>query len=149
MAYAQEMLEGALIRKSNALDTAEVLTASAAVYGGYLVGKRFEITRILFYVTTDTAGTVPAQVEFNKRPTYNSAAGEILIGTLTIPSGAVAGSVIYKDVPPVALEVGDELSFEHTVAASGGVPAGAGFYGFVADLLPQTPANEANMIKSV
>lgn len=149
MAYAQELMEGALIRKSNALDTAEVLTAAAAVYGGYLIGKRIHIDRLLFYVTVATAGTVPAQVEFNRRPTYNSAVGEQLIGTLTIPSGLAAGTVVYKDIKPFVLEVGDELSFEHTVASSGGSPAGAGFFGFVADLAPETTINEDKMVESV
>lgn len=148
MAYAQELMEGAIIRKSNALDTAEVLSASPAVYGGYLIAKRIHVMRLCFYVTATVVSDVAVQVEFNRRPTYNSATGEELIGTLIIPSGTAAGQVVYKDIPLTVLEVGDELSFEHTVQASGGSAAGAGFYAFVAELAPETPMSEDNMIES-
>lgn len=148
MAYAQEMLHGALIRKSNALDTAEVLSAAAAVYGGYLVAKRITIKRLMFYVTAEVVADNVPQVEFNRRPTYNSSAGEVLIGQLNIPAGTPAGTVVYKDIEPMDLEVGDELSFEHITQAGGVGAAGAGFYGFVACLAPETPDNESNMIES-
>lgn len=143
--------DGALIRKSNAVDTAEVLTAAAAVYGGYLVTKQCKITRIAFYVTvTVAANTQTPVVEFNRRPTYNSASGEVLMGTLTIPTGTAAGKVVYKDINPINLYPGDEFSFEHiTQATDSGSAAGAGFYGFDLEEDPEYAGNQTNMVKSV
>ena len=141
---------GCFIRKSNALDTAEVLSASAAVYGGYLVTKQCKIKRLMFYVTTAVAADTTAPVvEFNRRPTYNNASGEILLGQLTLPDGAAAGKVYYKDISPVVLYPGDELSFEHvTQAVDGSAAAGAGFYAFEIEEDPEVPANQSNMVAS-
>lgn len=151
MAYTQESFQGTVLRKSNALDTAEVLTAAAAVYGGYLITRQCQVKRLMFYVTTTVASnTQNAVVEFNRRPTYNSASGEIALGTLTIPNGAVAGSVIYKDIDPITLFPGDELSFEHTVQATdSGAAAGAGFYAFEIMDDPEEAANQTKMVASV
>ncbi len=141
---------GTFIRKSNALDTAEVLSAAAAVYGGYLVTKQCKIKRIKFYVTLLVAASTTAPVvEFNRRPTYNSSSGEIALGTLTIPNGAAVGSVYYKDIDPVVLFPGDELSFEHiTQAVDASAAAGAGFYAFEIEEDPEVPANQSKMIAS-
>lgn len=139
---------GTILRKSNALDTPEDLSAAAAVYGGYLIAKQCKITRIAFYVTTAVVATTTAPVvEFNRRPTYNSASGEIALGTLTIPTGTAAGKILYKDIDPVTLFPGDELSFEHTVQAVGSA-AGAGFYAFDIYEDPEVVGNQADMIAS-
>lgn len=134
MGYTNKMGLGYLIRKSNAHDTAENLAASAAVYGGYLVTKPCQITEFKFYVTlaVDADNTAPV-VEVNQRPTYNSSSGEVQIASITIPDGTAAGKVMSKICdPPILLNVGDELSFEHvTQAVDGGTAAGAGFYDVV------------------
>lgn len=149
--YLEEGVSGAIIRKSNALDTAEVLTAAAAVYGGYLITQRIQVNRVMFYVTVTTASnTQNPVVAFKRRPTYNSASGEVTMGTLTIPTGTAAGKVMYKDIDPFILYPGDEFSFEQTVQATdSGSAAGAGFYAFFYQLDPEVPSNEGDMIKSV
>lgn len=131
MSYDKKMGLGYLIRKSNAHDTAENLAAAAAVYGGYLVTKPCQVTALKFYVTLAVdADNVAPVIEVNRRPTYNSSSGEELIAQITVPDGTAAGKVMYKRCdPPVLLQVGDELSFEHaTQATDSGTAAGTGFY---------------------
>lgn len=150
MAYVQEQLGLALLRKSNAHDTAENLAAAGAVYGGYLVTSQVKVKRLAFYVSTAiVAGTTAPVVEFNRRPTYNSSSGEVLLGQLTIPTGTAAGKVVFKDIDPVVLNPGEELSYEHvTQAADSGTAAGAGFYAVELILDPEVDANQSNMIES-
>lgn len=151
MGYPQEFLGQALLRKSNAHDTAENVAAAVAVHGGFLVCQGLTINRLMFYIsTTIAANNVAPVVEFNRRPTYNSSSGEILIGQLTLANGTAAGKVVYKDlVDPVSLVPGDELSYEHvTQATDSGTAAGAGFYGILAELEPEVPGNESNMVAS-
>lgn len=143
--YVDESFQGSIIPKSTAVFTAEDLTAAAAVHGGFLVMKQCKIKAIKFYVTTAINATTAPAVEFNRRPTYNSSSGEILLGTLTIPNGTAAGKVIVKEIDPVTLVPGDELSLEHTVLASS---AGAGFYGFEIMDDPEVVENQSNVIES-
>ena len=148
MAYT-ELMRGGLVRKSNAHDTAEVLTAAVGVYGGYLVTKRMVLKRFLFYVTADIAASTTAPKVVVKRwPAYNSSVGEVTCASLTIPTGTAAGKVVYKDLAPVEFFPGDELCFEHTVQTGDGTAAGAGFYDVIMDLEPEVPANESDMIAS-
>ncbi len=145
MAYVDESFMGSIIPKSTAVFTAEDLNASPAVYGGFLVMKQCKIKAIKFYVTTAINTVTAPAVEFNRRPTYNSASGEVLLGTLTIPNGTAAGKVIVKEIDPVVLFPGEELSLEHTVQAG---TAGAGFYGFEIMDDPEEIANQSNVIES-
>lgn len=141
MAYSEELLEGALKPLGSAVLDAEDLSA-AAVHGEYLCFRRVQVKRLMFYVSVATVGA--STVEFNRRPTAGSAAGEVALDTLTIPAGTAAGSIIYKDIDPVELQAGDGLSFEVTAAAT----SGNGHYGFDADLLPEYVANESDMTAS-
>ncbi len=148
--YTQESHVGAIVPKSTAVFTADDLAAAPAVYGGFLVAKQCQIKRIGFYVTVVClAGTTAPQVEFNRRPTFNSAVGEILLGTLTIPTGTAVGTVVYKDIDPVVLFPGDELSLEHTVqAADPGAETCSGFYVFEIQDDPEVAGNQSKMLAS-
>lgn len=150
MSYDKKMGLGYLIRKSNAHDTAENLAAAAAVYGGYLVTKPCAISEFKFYITLAmAASTLSAAVEVNRRPTYNSSSGEVLIATITLPDLAAAGKVYSKRFAPVQLSVGDELSFEHTVQCTdAGTAAGTGFYDAVLEVDYEADANQSNLVAS-
>ena len=143
MSYNNESQMGAIIPKSTAIFTAEDLSAANAVYGGYLVMKQCRIKRFTFYVTTAINTVTPPQVVIKRRPTYNSATGEITLGTIIIPNGTAAGKVMVKDISPVTLFPGDEISFEQTVQAG---TAGGGFYGFEIEDDPEYVLNQSNMI---
>ena len=150
MSYDQLSASHALLRASNAHDTAENVAAAAAVYGGYYVCYPIIIKRLYFFVTTAlVASSTAALVEFNQRPTPGSGSGEVLLGQLTLAHGTAAGTVVYKDISPVRLNPGDELSYEHvTTAVSTGTAAGAGFYGILYELAPEYVANTTDLSAS-
>lgn len=144
--YPQEMLAGALIRQSNAFDTAEVITAAAAVYGSYIAHYPIMVQRFTFQVSTAVVDLTSSIVAIQKVTVANVTTS---IATITIPTGTVAGKVLYKDFSPVKIGVGDKLQLAQTVqGALGGTPAGAGFYGFVASMQPEVMGNETNAVAS-
>lgn len=129
---------------------AETVSAAVAVHGEWLVATKLQIRRIMFYVTTAIAASVtPPQVAFKKRIIQGSASGGSTIGTLILPDLTAAGKVVYKDVTPVALEVGDVLALEHTVqAVDGSSAAGAGYYMWECELYPEYKSNQSDMVAS-
>lgn len=150
MAYPQEYVGGVVVANSNAFLTAENLAAATGDYGQYNIMKPIKVTRLTFVVSSAvTAGTTAPVVTFYRRPTFGSNTGRVAIGTLTIPNSASVGQVIYKDVNPVMINAGEQISFARTVqAADGGTAAGLGFYGFMSELKTETPANSSNMVAS-
>ena len=92
-----------------------------------------------------TAPTVAATVITGKRrPTPSSAAGEVIIGTLTLPLSAVIGNLYYKTGFSTKIFAGEEFVFDVTTASTAGA----------ADLIVQTepnwdiPGNSPKMILS-
>lgn len=150
MSYPRQMGLGELVRKSGAHDTAEVVSAAAAVYGGYLVTKAVELKRFSFYVSVAiVAATTAPVVKISRRPTFNSSSGELEIARLTLPTGTAIGKVVYKDVDPYQLLPGDELSIEHvTQAADPGTAAGAGYYDAILQSGPESDANCSALLAS-
>lgn len=151
MAYPQEVLVGAVVMKSpTAFATAENIAAAVGIYGQYIVMKPIKVARLEFAVATAvTSGSVSAAVTFYRRVTLGSTVGQVAIGTITIPNSASVGQVIYKDVSPVTINAGEEISMARTVqAVDAGTAAGTGYYGFVAELKTETPANGSNMVAS-
>ncbi len=143
MGYPQEIMVCAITRNSNAHDTAEVLTAAAAVFGSYSVHAPIAVKRLSFVVSTATSDLTASVVRLTKV----SAAGVTtsLSGNMTIANGLAVKKLVYKDFAPGKIGAGEFLQLEHvTQGGLGGTPAGAGFYGFVAELLPEFMGNETN-----
>lgn len=144
MGYPQEFLGGALIRQSNAFDTAEVLTAAAGVYGAVVPTVPITVTKFTFQISTAVSDLTASVVEL-QRVTIADVTSSI--GIMTIPNGAAVRKVYYKDVTPYVVDAGDKLQFNHkTQGGLGGTPAGAGFYGYVAMLEPENLVNQTNAI---
>lgn len=141
--YTEHFSTGRVVPVGTGVLGVEALTA-AAVHGEYAVLGRCKVRRIMFMVTT--APDAAVTLEFNRRPTLGSASGEIALGTLVIPSGTAAGTVVFKDIDPETLEVGDALALE--VANANSASAGAGYYGFELYMDPEYSGNEANMLAS-
>ena len=122
--------------------------ASSADHGELLCVKRCVVRRCLFGLTGEAAsGTTTAPtVIFTKRPTPNSATGESIICTLTIPSGGAIGKVYYKDFSPIVFEVGDSLEISHTVGV--GTPTGMGVWSLEVNEDPEYKSNESDMVAS-
>jgi hypothetical protein len=146
MGYPQEIMVGAIVRNSNAHDTAEVLTAAAATYGSYSVMRPIAVKSFSFAVSTAISDLTASVVRMTKVSAANVTTA---ITSLTIPNGTAVKKVIGKEFAPVKIGVGEFLQLEHlTQGGLGGTPAGAGFYGFHAEMLPETVANETNYTTS-
>lgn len=143
MGYPQEIMVGAIVRNSNAHDTAEVITAAAAVYGSYTVMYPIQVKRLSFAVSTAISDLTASVVRLTKVSAANVTTS--LSGNMTIANGLAVKKVVYKDFTPAKIGVGEFLQLEHlTQGGLGGTPAGAGFYGFIAELLPEYMGNETN-----
>lgn len=144
MGYPQELMAGALVKQSNAFDTAEVLTAAAAVYGSYVAHYPLMVQRLTFQISSavsDLTGSVVAMQKVSVADVTTA------IASITVPNGSAVRKVLWKDFSPVKIGVGDKLEFKQSVQGGlGGTPAGAGFYGFVAQLQPEYVSNETNYI---
>lgn len=141
---------GSIVPLGTGVLGAETVSAAVAVHGEYLIGRRCTIKRIRFHVTTEIANdTIAAQVAFKKRPTPGSSTSSTTIGTLTLADATAVGKVVYKDVEPVVLNVGDSLCLEHTVQGTDGtLAAGAGYYSFELSDSPEALANESDLVAS-
>lgn len=148
--YPNKSASMALMRRSNAFDTAENLAAAVAVHGGYIVMRPIKVTGFYFAVTTLVeADNVAPVVEVNRRPTIASSSSEVQLATLTIPEATAVGKVLYKNIEPVLCYPGDELSFEHiTQATDSGTAAGAGFYGVDYEVVSEAVANCGDWVAS-
>ncbi len=121
--------------------------AASADHGEMICVKACTVKRIMFIVVGEAiAGATPPTVVFKKRPTPLSATGETAIGTLTLPAATAIGKVVYKDIDPVQLAVGDSVEIAHTVGVTG--PTGIGFWGMEMNDCPDTPANNTDMVAS-
>jgi hypothetical protein len=144
MAYPQEISVGALVPTSTAFGTAEVLTAAAAVYGAYCAHYPVIVKRLSFHVSTAISDLTASVVRLTK-VTQGNVTSVLGGSTMTISNGLAARKVVYKDCTPTEIGVGDLLQFEHlTQGGLGGTPAGAGYYGFLAELSPEFMTNETN-----
>jgi hypothetical protein len=143
MGYPQEIMAGAITRNSSAHDTAEVLTAAAATYGSYSVHQPILVKRLSFVVSTAISDLTASIVRLTKVSAANVTTS--LSGSMTIANGLAVKKVVYKDFTPAKVGAGEFLQLEHvTQGGLGGTPAGAGFYGFSAELLPESLTNETN-----
>lgn len=146
MGYPQEILAGAVVRQSNAFDTAQSITAAAAVYGSYVAHYPILVQRFTFQVSTTVSDLTSSVVEMQKVTVADVTSS---ITTITVPNGTAARKVLKSDFSPVKIGIGDKLQFKlKTQGGLGGTPAGAGFHGFVASLQPEVAGNETNSITS-
>ena len=143
MAYSEEFISPAVVPTS-APSSAQSL-ASVADMLVFNIGESLKLTRIMVEVSTAVVSTAPAVVTVYQRPTYGSTAGQIAIGTLSIPGGTAAGKILYKNVESVKLVPGQQLAFACTTAATS---SGAGLSMFKGFIVSEVPSNVANMIAS-
>lgn len=78
------------------------------------------------------------------RPLIASAAGEVVIGTLSIPINAAIGNVYYKRVDNVKCTPGGEV----VVQTDGGGTVGTASVGIMANPTWDSPGNNAKMFAS-
>lgn len=150
MSYDLCVLAGALQPVDTAGKSYINSVGSTGVGGEIVTMKRVEVRRIYYAVKiASLTGTANAVITFRIRPIFGSTSGQSTIGTLTIPTGAAIGQVIYKDVTPVAVNAGSTVAFDLTTAGTdSGSATGTGMCGIDAYLLPEDRLNETKMVAS-
>lgn len=148
MAYTEEFSSGSIFPLTTAVAGSIDLT-TAAVNGEFALLRHARVKKLMFLVTTAVVGTSNgATVTFTRRITPGSDTGAVVLGTLIIPAGTAIGKVMYKDITPTNMSVGDTIKCAVTTAAAGGSPAGTGYYAFEVYMDAETSLNEADMIAS-
>lgn len=147
MAYPQEIFSGAIEGLAGtAFSTAQNFTAAANVWGSCIAHYPFMVQRFTLRISTAVSDLTSSVVALQKVTVGNVTAE---LGTITIPNGTGAGKMLYANVSPTKIGVGDKLQFKlKTQGGLGGTPAGAGFIGFFASLQPEDLTNETNAIVS-
>jgi hypothetical protein len=150
MSYDRLALDKCLHLGSGTITTAANLAATAADWIVYNVQAPIVIRRISIFISTAvTAGNTAPIVSVYSRPTTASSAGQVTIGTLTVPNGTAAGKVVYKELSSVRVQAGYDLALAVTTkAGDAGTAAGAGFVGFMYEYDPEVPADQTKMIAS-
>lgn len=111
------------------LATAINLTAATGDKSIWNAFHPLEVSRVGILITTATnydTQTAAAVVAFDRRVTYGSDTGRIEMGRITIPDGAVAGTVYYLDIPngedndAGEVRAGGQIVCEVVTAGTGG-----------------------------
>lgn len=121
---------------------------SAAVHGEYVCIEQCALKRIAFAVSVAVVSSGASVVAFKKRTAIGVTAGEVTLGSLSIPAGTAAGKVVVKEINEAILAPGEVLALEVTTAAAGGGAAGQGYYGYVLEEDPEYVLNQANVVVS-
>lgn len=124
------------------------LTAAAVHTTFKSVCSQMDVTALFALVTTAVVSTGAVAVSFWRRPVFGSTAGQVLLGTLSIPAGTAAGKVLYKEISPTQVNPGEQISYEVTTAAAGGGAAGAALFDLELSDSPEAHGNQLNMIAS-
>lgn len=143
MGYGNESMMGGVV--GDAAGLATIPLQSVADKTSAYVLHPCTVHRICAMVTLAPTA-VAAVVNLDRLPTPGAVAPQrTTIGSITIPIGTPAGKVVYKDIEPVDLDMGDTLTFALGVASTAGAAI------LAAILIPraETPANQADAVKSV
>lgn len=124
---------------------ADVSGAADPVTGARLFpGRTPMVVKALWATITTQVTTLANTLTFKYRPTPGSASGEETIGTLVLPTSAVIGKQLYKDVTPYKASPGGEIVIQTDgVGDAGGVTAG-----ITVEPQWEVPANNTAMIES-
>jgi hypothetical protein len=122
------------------IETAADPIATARWFPGY----QPVLVRAVWAVITAVNTVAPTILTYKFRPTPGSAAGEIVLGTLTIPINAAIGNVYYEKVAvePTKCTPGGEI----VVQTDGGGTVGNASVGIFCEHSWETPANNTRMI---
>jgi hypothetical protein len=144
MGYPQSIMTGAK-HSTGSYEFEEGLTAAAAVHGDIVLHAPMVVKRLTFCITTAVSDLTASVVRMTKVSRAGVTAS--VSGNMTIANGLAVQRIVYKDFSPVKVGAGEKLQFEHvTLGGQGGTPSGAGYYGFIAELMPELMSNETNTV---
>lgn len=141
MGYGSESKMGGLV--PDAASLAAIALQTPADKSTWSVLEPATVLRVSCLVLTAIT-VADAIVAVDRRVLAGSDTGRVEIGRLTIPSGTVAGKVVWKDLPATDLDMGDQLVLELIQAST----AGGGILSIITIPRSETPMNQADAIKS-
>lgn len=97
-------------------------------------------------IKTTISSSAPAVVTVYYRPNVDSATNQVVLGTLSLPAGAVIPSIYYKPTADNVCYAGGQIAFVVTTAAT---VAGSIYCGFEGGEAPEVPANIPNSVASL
>lgn len=121
----------------------QVLTATGQI-AEFVPNDGISLEEVSFLVTTSVSATSAPVISIYNRPVAGvSGAADVLLGTMTIPTGAVAGNLVYRKVSETSFTVAQRgsLVFVVTSVASS---AGKGICSFKAGQTPEAIQNIAS-----
>lgn len=144
MAYPQQIQIGAK-HSDGSYEFEENLSAAAAVHGNIVLHAPMLVKRLTFAISgavTDITASVVRMVKVSRADVTAAVSGN-----MTIANGLAVRRIVYKDFSPVKVGAGEKLQFEHVTRGDlGGTPSGTGYYGFIAELMPELMSNETNAV---
>lgn len=142
MGYPQSIMFGAK-HSTGSYEFEETLTAVASVHGSIVLHAPMIFKRLTFCISTAINDLTASVVRMTKVSRADVTAA--VSGNMTIANGLAVQRVVYKDFSPVKVGAGEKLQLEHLTRGDlGGTPTGAGYYGFIAELIPELMTNETN-----
>jgi hypothetical protein len=141
MGYGSESMQEGVVRDAASLATVPLQTpADKAIFHILHPATVHRIAALVTLAPTAVDGVVA----LDRRVLAGSDTGRVEIGRITLPIGTPAGKVVYKDIDPVDLDIGDQLVFELITASTAGAAV------LTAVMVPraETPANQSDAVKS-
>lgn len=141
MGYAWESRLG-MVTHDTALNAA-IAMQSPADKGALTCTGPVTALRLCVLVTTAVTGTA-AVLALDRRVTYGSDTGRVEIGRITLPVGTAIGKVVWKELEPMDLDMGDQMVWELITAST----AGGGVLSVEYIPRAEMPSNQPDAIKS-
>lgn len=135
----------ALIQFGTLAGSSMASTGIPATSNSYIAVQNCRITRIGFYVTIVMNSTGTISLQIIQSTVVASVTTQTTVGTLTIPATQAINKIIYKDITPVNINIGDQILMNVATAAT---TSGSGFFFVEYDLDPEVAGNQTKMIAS-
>lgn len=122
--------------------------AASGTHGEFVCHRPCTVKQLMFALTLEAASgtSVAPTVVFAKRVLIGSDTGKVAMGTITVPTGTAIGKTVYKPITPMKFQIGDVILITWTVGT--GTPTGMGNADVYAELMPEVPGNNSDMILS-
>lgn len=124
----------------NVLPTLTAVATSTGVVNRYLVQRSLSVNFLAYTVLTTFSSSAATVLQFIYRPTLASATGQVVLGTVSIPTGAVAGTSYYNLIKNSDCPAGGEIVVNVQTASSS---AGAGMGWIESDEDPEVLGNNS------
>lgn len=111
----------------------------------YVCVQNCRITRVGLYQTVVNNSTGATVVQVIQSTVLNSVTSQTVLGTLTVPATQAIDKIVYKEITPANLNIGDQILLNVTTAST---TSGSAFLIVEVDRDPEVALNQSKMIAS-